>query len=201
MGPLWRGLGSSPRVRGKEVALVPLFLGGGIIPAGAGKRGTRGDPAGPSWDHPRGCGDKRPRPRSWRPMRGSSPRVRGKGARGGRGRGRRGIIPAGAGKSMLLSCRPRAWRDHPRGCGEKVSPRGAGKRWGGSSPRVRGKGLPGALGRDVGRIIPAGAGKSLGGAWRGRVAWDHPRGCGEKVLSITLKSHSIGSSPRVRGKE
>ena len=50
--------GSSPRVRGKEKGLGAVAPDGGIIPAGAGKRGGAWSGRGGSRDHPRGCGEK-----------------------------------------------------------------------------------------------------------------------------------------------
>ncbi len=84
-------------------------------------------------------------------------------------------------------------------CGEHfiISARGLGKT--GSSPHVRG-----ALSqlqcpcRWLG-IIPACAGstRTLRGFRTGR--WDHPRMCGEHVVSEHLHGHVQGSSPHVRG--
>ena len=74
-------LGSSPRVRG----IWPLGLlqgaSGGIIPAGAGKRIPWEERAVGAGHHPRGCGEKDPRPIGEAPRPGSSPRVRGKARR------------------------------------------------------------------------------------------------------------------------
>ena len=93
----------------------------GIIPAGAGRsRGALLDAA--EWrDHPRGCGEKfGPFPCiSFTP--GSSPRVRGEGLDSLDLREEGGIIPAGAGRSSIMDEVANAKRDHPRGCGEKVS--------------------------------------------------------------------------------
>ena len=50
------------------------------------------------------------------------------------------IIPAGAGKRSVGQFADALDRDHPRGCGEKLSKVHAATRSGGSSPRVRGKG-------------------------------------------------------------
>ena len=94
--------GSSPRVRGKDDVVRFEVLVNGIIPAGAGKsRACRS--TGPAvGDHPRGCGEKRQAPPPPRRHEGSSPRVRGKVARILRGGKSAGIIPAGAGKRVLL---------------------------------------------------------------------------------------------------
>ena len=50
------------------------------------------------------------------------------------------------------------------------------------------------------RITPAGAGKSIVHQKVEMQCPDHPRGCGEKVMSGSLSLASRGSPPRVRGK-
>ena len=70
--------GSSPRVRGKVVALGDGLRLQRIIPAGAGKRATTRPRQARAGDHPRGCGEKRPSASPRTKTSGSSPRVRGK---------------------------------------------------------------------------------------------------------------------------
>ena len=50
------------------------------------------------------------------------------------------------------------------------------------------------------RITPAYAGKRYAGCDFGNVQRDHPRLCGEKLLSIFQKSNHLGSPPPMRGK-
>ena len=50
-------------------------------------------------------------------------------------------------------------------------------------------------------ITPAYAGKRSAGREFGTAAWDHPRACGEKAMSVTTMNKSQGSPPRMRGKE
>ena len=162
---MWRRwpctIGSSPRVRGKDVVRAMLEGRPRIIPAGAGKRTPCAGRSWRIWDHPRGCGEK-----TWPDSRpclcaGSSPRVRGKESAQYRRLCLAGIIPAGAGKRAPRLAVSVIMSDHPRGCGEMVptSPRRLPRP--GSSPRVRGKGLtPAPDGASI-RIIPAGAGKRL----------------------------------------
>ena len=50
------------------------------------------------------------------------------------------------------------------------------------------------------RITPAYAGKSIVHGPVESVNWDHPRVCGEKLLSIELIKLIMGSPPRMRGK-
>ena len=131
--------GSSPRVRGKLVHALALLVEAGLIPARAGK--TRAGPADPRARraHPRACGENRRGGRVHAGMPGSSPRVRGKRVGAGDGHLGVGLIPARAGKTGRSGPRRRAWRAHPRVCGENywhwLHRSGAG----GSSPRVRGK--------------------------------------------------------------
>ena len=160
---LW---GSSPRVRGKD---------------------PQGDPPPtPHRDHPRGCGEKSLRRKFLRGRAGSSPRVRGKDDFGLSPAEAERIIPAGAGKRLRVYSLGRRRGDHPRGCGEKCGGCVSVGLYGGSSPRVRGKGPPGCGTAQSGWIIPAGAGKSHPGRQRTPPSRDHPRGCGEKAANKPL---------------
>ena len=132
-------LGSSPRVRGKPRVGSAVPNAGRLIPARAGKTSPNRGGTPPPWAHPRACGENLRRPSVNHNTCGSSPRVRGKLLRADRALGRRGLIPARAGKTTSFT---RCARDE------------------GSSPRVRGK--P-AHRRDRGRrggLIPARAGKT-----------------------------------------
>ena len=116
-----RGRGSSPRVRGKAIAYLRKAGVRGIIPAGAGKRLPRRSKRATRRDHPRGCGEKMMGCSPSLTTMGSSPRVRGKGNPALLNVAPEGIIPAGAGKSLHHRQAGVGLRDHPRGCGEKVS--------------------------------------------------------------------------------
>ena len=193
--------GSSPRVRGKERTSSRSSLKLGIIPAGAGKSGAMHGGGGLGEDHPRGCGEKASQYLPQKGDSGSSPRVRGKDERRESASRRRGIIPAGAGKSGAMHGGGVLGEDHPRGCGEKGCKKVLTANIRGSSPRVRGKGAHARTRYPFRGIIPAGAGKSgwrCGGPMR---CGDHPRGCGEKPDSQKPGHPRPGSSPRVRGKD
>ena len=215
-----RASGSSPRVRGKP--------GGGawprrrwrLIPACAGKTtSSRATPAPPR-AHPRVCGENRAAGPGQRENLGSSPRVRGKPADPRRPPGRRGLIPACAGKTTNEMEDAKLPRAHPRVCGENhaetrpnfpppgSSPRVRGKHHanrgrgsqGGSSPRVRGK-LPIPEAERARRgLIPACAGKTPGAAHHRPGTGAHPRVCGENTTAAACWGTIPGSSPRVRGK-
>ena len=112
-----------------------------------------------------------------------------------------GLIPAHAGKTLFLETIKLLPKAHPRACGENVL--GGRFRFGdmGSSPRMRGKqGAFGAAGFGFG-LIPAHAGKTLDAIELIFHARAHPRACGENSqTSLTLLA-TLGSSPRMRGKQ
>ena len=113
------GLGSPPRVRGKELPCNPPDRTAGITPACAGKSLLLLQRFLFVQDHPRVCGEKKPYEDEKPPALGSPPRVRGK-ANGTKFEVFRvGITPACAGKRLMSSNSPTAQRDHPRVCGEK----------------------------------------------------------------------------------
>ena len=111
----------------------------------------------------------------------------------------KGIIPADAGSTGSGHALESFTRDHPRGCGEH-DPRGyAGGFHPGSSPRMRGAHIPRRRAPVRGGIIPADAGSTPPGSRTGAARKDHPRGCGEHMLSCTMQAQRRGSSPRMRG--
>ena len=216
---IMRLAGSSPRVRG-TLAFVPLAVfHRGIIPACAGN--TRWCPgrSADDGDHPRVCGEHCMAVASLVDVSGSSPRVRGTlwrvvcYVRG------RGIIPACAGNTTECSREYRDTRDHPRVCGEHGHFSHMTCPSVGSSPRVRGTQIQHASHGRIHRIIPACAGNTGGSGWCSRRRWDHPRVCGNTLLSTArlrpkrdhprvCGEHEVmqgvlkvaqGSSPRVRG--
>ena len=129
---------------------------------------------------------------------GSSPRVRGTlwrvvcYVRG------RGIIPACAGNTTACSREYRDMRDHPRVCGEHGHFSHMTCPSVGSSPRVRGTQIQHANHGRIHRIIPACAGNTGGSGWCSRRRWDHPRVCGNTLLS-TARLRPKRDHPRVCG--
>ena len=73
-----RSLGSPPRMRGKAHALKKRPLPVGITPAYAGKSSFLSGCTRMPRDHPRVCGEKRPRHAGMHAQKGSPPRMRGK---------------------------------------------------------------------------------------------------------------------------
>ena len=131
-----------------------------IIPADAGSTSGRPPSRAHYQDHPRGCGEHRREVRMPLADLGSSPRMRGahvvRQAAGVFCR----IIPADAGSTRPRRCLCGLMRDHPRGCGEHISPVCRSLRQGGSSPRMRGARSCRCPMIAHGRIIPADAGST-----------------------------------------
>ena len=153
-------VGSPPRMRGKGTPVLRGFGRTGITPACAGKSPAATPAAAGHQDHPRVCGEKQVARADEMGVEGSPPRMRGKAAcvdaRPLYGR----ITPAYAGKSCPCRITSLACRDHPRVCGEKSA--GGHSVCGilGSPPRMRGKGILGAVNKSNIGITPAYAGKS-----------------------------------------
>ena len=152
--------GSPPQVRGKRLRACPTAAQDGITPAGAGKTCPCGSSGRHAVDHPRRCGENRMMMSIVGIKLGSPPQVRGK--LGGREHSgfKRGITPAGAGKTWGAPDVSIVSRDHPRRCGENRGAYLRGSAGIGSPPQVRGK--PVANNNQIvqGRITPAGAGKT-----------------------------------------
>ena len=92
-------VGSSPRVRGKQVKGVLRAQFGRIIPASAGQTASRSCCRGSAGDHPRECGANCALADKSVFEGGSSPRVRGKHTRAAEGAVHLRIIPASAGQT------------------------------------------------------------------------------------------------------
>ena len=170
--PRWRGEdcssgfpfvvveGSSPLARGGLREPPGWVRRKGLIPAGAGRTSRRGDAPSQGSAHPRWRGEDITPWMLTRADEGSSPLARGGLMRPPRRACRRGLIPAGAGRTVDLHATLAALAAHPRWRGEDrgVGPGGLGLS--GSSPLARG-GLVDAVddGASV-RLIPAGAGRT-----------------------------------------
>ena len=170
--------GSSPRVRGKQIARLRFHEQGRIIPARAGQTRACRRCHPPFPDHPRACGANGAQQGKQVGSAGSSPRVRGKRPCVGIGRRPRRIIPARAGQTMIVRIGLMTVSDHPRACGANMGMTEKLKDKYGSSPRVRGKHGRQALNIECRRIIPARAGQTKSGCRRCRDTTDHPRACG-----------------------
>ena len=151
--------------------------------------------------HPRVCGENDSSTPVVDGIIGSSPRVRGKRGIVNAARTVPGLIPACAGKTYIRLAPQRLTRAHPRVCGENATLDRANARVLGSSPRVRGKPPLEIPSHTDERLIPACAGKTqISPSLRGLNA-AHPRVCGENCIHETTEPITLGSSPRVRGKQ
>ena len=194
-----RSPGSSPRVRGAGLPLLPAHRRLRIIPARAGSSAQHNRRDGSKADHPRACGEQDGTLTGGIPADGSSPRVRGAGRELRPFLSAHRIIPARAGSSVPQARRRKGLGDHPRACGEQWTSSRPWRGPRGSSPRVRGAVyLSGAVHGGL-RIIPARAGSSARASSRPPCLADHPRACGEQTMRTLIPYLATGSSPRVRG--
>ena len=152
--------GSSPLTRGKRNQELIKATGAGLIPAHAGKTVSVAEVIRPMGAHPRSRGENYPAARSHRQNLGSSPLTRGKQNHLSNRIKPCGLIPAHAGKTMVVLPGRRAFRAHPRSRGENSvsGPPACAAR--GSSPLTRGKLCTLAYKHKRVRLIPAHAGKT-----------------------------------------
>ena len=113
---------------------------------------------------------------------------------------RRRITPAYAGKTLQSNVLTSFFTDHPRVCGENLSPKPLRLTSTGSPPRMRGKPRRTFTRQRGHGITPAYAGKTIAAAGDCTAPWDHPRVCGENRGAYLRGSAGIGSPPRMRGK-
>ena len=194
------GRGSSPLTRGKRGASRSLDLGTGLIPAHAGKTFAVTESDYRERAHPRSRGENGGSRRSCFRYHGSSPLTRGKlRPVAGRG-GRRGLIPAHAGKTQITAAGSRQSKAHPRSRGENrwLTPRPTTPA--GSSPLTRGKLKVVAQVAPVIGLIPAHAGKTITRADARPWPRAHPRSRGENRATGPPARTARGSSPLTRGK-
>ena len=192
----------------------------GLIPAHAGKTGTRArsgpyaraHPAragkteegaaktAPQPAHPRSHGENHLMTSVAASLMGSSPLMPGR-------RGRRfdlfpdrGLIPAHAGKTSSPASPASRRQAHPRSCRENMSASVAACCASGSSPLTRGKRQVLGRSRQVRQLIPAHAGKTLHNPAHRSASKAHPRSRGENFKDETRGVWGEGSSPLTRGK-
>ena len=127
--------------------------------------------------------------------------MRGKVSFGVAGQIQHGITPAYAGKRNRHPVKAPGSQDHPRVCGEKRAKYRKQRQVSGSPPRMRGKARRSKRCRSITGITPAYAGKRPSCMPTYTNTRDHPRVCGEKEHQNRLHGPTIGSPPRMRGKE
>ena len=152
--------GSPPRVRGTVARSWRYYKNFRITPACAGNRHGFCNAGFRRRDHPRVCGEQCQRPRSIFPFSGSPPRVRGTAAQAADSITVTRITPACAGNSFRGGVPGGSEPDHPRVCGEQITPSPKIPCLTGSPPRVRGTGSSLGLPFPHFRITPACAGNS-----------------------------------------
>ena len=200
MRPLLTAAGSSPLTRGKRLGHNNRRGAYGLIPAHAGKTAQAANPDYPREAHPRSRGENTRWHRRARAHSGSSPLTRGKRKAKAVAKDAGGLIPAHAGKTVMV--RPLDWSAgaHPRSRGENIRgprPRNPDR---GSSPLTRGK--PGIMTcpRWSTGLIPAHAGKTQGLPRYACASTAHPRSRGENAPTRAHRLRRCGSSPLTRGK-
>ena len=172
---------------------------GGIIPAYAGNTEVVSFHSMPIGDHPRVCGEHVVSVSGRVTDSGSSPRMRGTRVILFLPSHDIRIIPAYAGNTSAARRREYMRWDHPRVCGEHITPNPFANAVLGSSPRMRGTRNASRSGTISCGIIPAYAGNTRTNNRHPCGAWDHPRVCGEHELQPLNTSQQSGSSPRMRG--
>ena len=119
--------GSPPRMRGQAAANHGRTEHGRITPADAGTRCLDCRPMNQTGDHPRGCGDKHSGHCKKYRSGGSPPRMRGQAQQERCSPCENRITPADAGTRQNLLCLVHLFKDHPRGCGDKITERSSTK--------------------------------------------------------------------------
>ena len=158
--------------------------GAGIIPAYAGNTTIPSCTWLPVRDHPRVCGEHVCFRLFCNGFLGSSPRMRGTPASVKEQHMDKGIIPAYAGNTYAPNAIRRSWRDHPRVCGEHLTPHASISQVTGSSPRMRGTLTADNNKAKLDGIIPAYAGNTSPSAVTFVLVRDHPRVCGEHTKRL-----------------
>ena len=193
--------GSSPLTRGKLAVKSYGWDGTGLIPAHAGKTWRSRRAWARRWAHPRSRGENFAPAFCRATNGGSSPLTRGKRALATDRRGRRGLIPAHAGKTQQTERGCAGSRAHPRSRGENPADSVYLSKLLGSSPLTRGKPRRRISDASVPWLIPAHAGKTSCLATRLAATWAHPRSRGENIPRDPMVIHLLGSSPLTRGKQ
>ena len=113
--------------------------------------------------------------------------------------GGNGIIPAYAGNTYDRALAPKSIGDHPRVCGEHLSPSILEYSYQGSSPRMRGTHHNRYVVHTVTGIIPAYAGNTEDYREHAPYVRDHPRVCGEHRWPQTIRTRRSGIIPAYAG--
>ena len=193
-------LGSSPLTRGKLLLDEDLGEGARLIPAHAGKTSHHLPARERGSAHPRSRGENAGRTGRGGPGWGSSPLTRGKPWCKPCLPRHVGLIPAHAGKTLMVAISTATRPAHPRSRGENGSAPSIISVRSGSSPLTRGKPDPYSYAAVKRGLIPAHAGKTVLVHAPASYGAAHPRSRGENFAGLKDKLSSAGSSPLTRGK-
>ncbi len=209
--PRWRGAdtveigtpgpwqGSSPLARGGPACQPQARGTGGLIPAGAGRTVAPGLPCRVAGAHPRWRGADPQLGFGTNVEAGSSPLARGGHRRRPRLVPEPGLIPAGAGRTLIAELRPRRRRAHPRWRGADQRKIRRKHRVTGSSPLARGGPAPRQPPCMAPGLIPAGAGRTSTMTRTCTPSRAHPRWRGADRRRRLTSVMNAGSSPLARG--
>ena len=131
---------------------------------------------------------------------GSSPLTRGKPGARASSPENLGLIPAHAGKTLVVMRGPPGSWAHPRSRGENRCSGAGGRSSSGSSPLTRGKRRRRATPQATARLIPAHAGKTRRRAGAGPGGWAHPRSRGENTPQNSRLPGTLALIPAHAGK-
>ena len=191
--------GSSPLARGLPPRLAPGLSSRRIIPARAGFTEPVRTALLSLQDHPRSRGVYPASTRRTEATPGSSPLARGLLVVVIGVPFSRGIIPARAGFTSVVTWPDGEVTDHPRSRGVYSSLPRTGRIMEGSSPLARGLRVHGPRGRRSLGIIPARAGFTVESGFILMASADHPRSRGVYPAPPAGEPMSWGSSPLARG--
>ena len=139
LGKVKNASGSSPRVWGQVIFLLPFGLSCGIIPTRVGTSSSFIFLSQQVKDHPHACGDKQIVCLQGSYQEGSSPCVWGQGGEHKQVRYVPGIIPTRVGTRLRELLHIPICQDHPHACGDKINFSSIVYAPQGSSPRVWGQ--------------------------------------------------------------
>ena len=193
-------LGSSPLTRGKRCTGTSPHSAMRLIPAHAGKTGSRPRGLGLVRAHPRSRGENDSLHHTLAFRSGSSPLTRGKPGLIINDLNTGGLIPAHAGKTSCVASHQGTSQAHPRSRGENCLCVPVVEGDAGSSPLTRGKLGSHAPLPHMSGLIPAHAGKTCGQRVLPICPTAHPRSRGENANPVATVQAVAGSSPLTRGK-
>ena len=191
--------GLPPQVRGEPTTTCGNGRRTRLTPAGAGRTPTYRRRPGMHQAYPRRCGENSPSSTICRSNCGLPPQVRGELPIRQPGGARRGLTPAGAGRTSGMTPMRSMIPAYPRRCGENACPAPPAVPEPGLPPQVRGElGVRSAAAGRPG-LTPAGAGRTTGCSPWSATSWAYPRRCGENAESARLLAADGGLPPQVRG--